>query len=48
MVWFPERDETDNGYESEDEQKKDNVAYAKGAWFLLVVFVVVGIIAYLE
>ncbi len=48
MAWFPEKDETSNEYETEDDQKKDNVAYANGAWFLIALLIVFGLIAYLE
>ena len=46
MKLFPEKDETDNGYETEEDQRKDNVAYGDISWSLLIMFVVICLIVY--
>jgi hypothetical protein len=39
MNLFPEKDETDNSYETEEDQKKDNIDYANHAWVILLFFI---------
>lgn len=44
QMMFPESDEKDNGYETEEDQRKDTDAYAKGSFLLIVLFVVCAIL----
>lgn len=39
MNLFPENDEKDNGYETEEDQKKDNNDYANLSLALLLIFI---------
>lgn len=41
---FPESDEKDNGYETEEDQRKDTDAYAKGSFLMIVLFLICAIL----